>query len=95
MVEEPLTDRREMNGLLLNNLSELNIEIRELRTEVSEQYRYLNKSINDMSNTCQCTTADIDNKYIRTGIFWKVTGFLFALVCGSYTYITYMLHIKH
>ena len=87
MFENQELERRKLNDHILNQLNELNQEVRELRKENADQFRYITDTIGKCSN-------DSTDKFVLTGTFWKVASTLFVLVCGSYSYIAVLHHIK-
>ena len=87
MFDETGLERRKLNDHILNQLNELNQEVRELRKENSEQFRYITDTIGKCSN-------DSTNKFVLAKTFWKVASTLFVLVCGSYSYIAVLHHVK-
>ncbi len=80
-------ERRMLNEPILNQLKDLGIEIKELRKENSNQFKYI---VEHMSS---CNENNL-KKFVLTGTFWKVVSTLFVLVCGSYTYVASLHHIK-
>lgn len=87
MFDNQELERRKLNDHIINQLNELNQEVRELRRENSEQFRFITDAMGKCSN-------ESASKYVLTSTFWQVTGTLFILICGCFGYVEIVKHIK-